>query len=144
MKIENILAKKGTKVFTIHPDKLLNDAITLLVKHNIGALVVVDDAERVVGIISERDIVREAGKREDIFTQPVRHVMTKAVTTALPHDDLTSVLETMTNKRFRHMPILEHDKLVGIVSIGDVVKAQLDKYQGEIETLQSQIIEEKS
>ncbi len=141
MKIENILAKKGAQVFTIHPDKLLKDAIALLVEHNIGALVVVDDAGKPVGIISERDIIREAGKTQDIFSRPVRRVMTKDVTTGSPYDDLKSVLQTMTNRHFRHLPVVEHGKLVGIVSIGDVVKAQLDEYEGEINTLQTQIIE---
>ncbi len=141
MKIENILAKKGAQVFTIHPDQLLKDAIALLVEHNIGALVVVDDAGRPVGIISERDIIREAGKTQDIFSRSVRRVMTKDVTTGAPYDDLKSVLQTMTNRHFRHLPVVEYGRLVGIVSIGDVVKAQLDEYEGEINTLQTQIIE---
>src|SRR5574341_36732 len=143
MKIENILAKKGTQVFTIQPDKSLKDAIALLVRHNIGALVVVDAAGKPVGIISERDIIREAGKTQDLFAQPVRRVMTKDVTTGTPYDDLKSVLQTMTNRHFRHLPVVEHGKLVGIVSIGDVVKAQLDEYEGEINTLQTQIIEKQ-
>lgn len=143
MKIENILAKKGTQVFTIQPDKSLKDAIALLVRHNIGALVVVDAAGKPVGIISERDIIREAGKTQHLFAQPVRRVMTKDVTTGTPYDDLKSVLQTMTNRRFRHLPVVEHGKLVGIVSIGDVVKAQLDEYEGEINTLQTQIIDKQ-
>ncbi len=141
MKIENILAKKGMNVVTIHPNELLEEAIALLVKHNIGALVVVDVTGKPVGIISERDIIREASKRQDIFSQAVSKVMTKNVTTGSPHDDLKSVLQTMTNKRFRHLPVIEQGKLVGIVSIGDVVKAQLEEYEGKIDTLQTQIIE---
>ncbi len=139
-KIKNILATKGTNVITIRPEQSLKEAVATLTKHNIGALVVVDAAGRLAGIISERDIIRAAARRDDVFTQPVSEVMTRSVITAVPNDDLRSVLQTMTNKRFRHLPIVEHDKLLGIVSIGDVVKAQLDQYQGEIDTLQTQII----
>jgi len=139
MKISAILSTKGMNVITVRPDQSLSEAIALLSKHNIGALVVVDAAGKPAGILSERDIVRNAAKSKDLFSAPISQVMTKDVVTGSPHDDLRSVLRTMTDRRFRHLPILDEGRLVGIISIGDAVKAQLNEYQGEIETLQTRI-----
>jgi CBS domain-containing protein len=140
MKIQTILATKGTHVFTVRADQTIKEAIAALVQHNVGALVVVDEAGKAVGIMSERDVVRAAA-RDEPFTQPVSAVMTKKVIVASPQDELASVMQTMTEKRFRHLPVIERGNLIGIVSIGDMVKAQLDQYQGEIETLETQLIE---
>lgn len=139
MKIQTILATKGTRVLTIQARYSLREMLGLLVEHNIGALVVVDDADNPVGIISERDLIRAVARNVDL-AQPVSAVMTRAVIVGSPQDDVASVMKTMTERRFRHLPIMEGDKLVGIVSIGDMVKAQLEQYQGEIETLETQII----
>jgi CBS domain-containing protein len=140
MNIGNILATKGSKVITIHPEQSLKEAIALLTQHTIGALVVVDNAGKPVGILSERDIIHTADRsREAMLKQAIKDVMTKNVVMATPHDDLQAVLKTMTEKRFRHMPVMDEGKLAGIVSIGDVVKAQLDEYRGAIDTLQSQL-----
>lgn len=139
MKISAILSTKGMNVVTVRPEQSLSEAIALLSKHNIGALVVVDAAGKPAGILSERDIVRNAAKSKDLFSAPISQVMTKDVVTGSPHDDLRSVLRTMTDRRFRHLPILDEGRLVGIISIGDAVKAQLNEYQGEIETLQTRI-----
>jgi CBS domain-containing protein len=141
MKIQNILATKGTNTVTIYPDQSLQEAVVLLGKHNIGALVVVDRDDSVVGMLSERDIVRQAIHRQDIFTLSVNRVMTARVVTGTPNDDLKSVMARMTEGHFRHLPVLEQGKLVGVVSIGDVVKAMLAEYQGEIETLETQVME---
>lgn len=141
MKIENILATKGSNVVTIRPEQSLKDAVVLLAKHNIGALVVVDATDGVVGILSERDIVRQAVHHDNVFALSVRQVMTKRVITGSPGDDLKSALDAMTHGRFRHLPIVEQGKLLGIISIGDAVKAQLVEYQGEIETLETQMME---
>lgn len=140
MKVKSILATKGADVITIRPEQSVKDAVILLAKHNIGALVVVNEADQPVGIISERDIIRAAARREDMFSRPVSKVMTKDLITGVPQDELISVAHTMTEKRFRHLPIMDQGKLVGIVSIGDVVKAQRNQYQGEIDTLQTQMI----
>jgi CBS domain-containing protein len=144
MKVQTILAKKGTNVVTIRPDQSIKEATRLLVENNIGALVVVNEARQPVGIISERDILRAAARRDDAFARPVSQVMTKDVIIGLPQDDIISVAHTMTERRFRHLPIMEKGELIGIISIGDVVKAQRDQYQGEIYTLQTQIIEDQS
>ncbi len=139
MQISNILAKKGGTVFTLKPDQTIREAIALLVGKRIGALMVVDDTGKVLGLLSERDIIREAARNEDLFGQPVSGIMTTDVIVARPGDDLKAVEKTMTERRFRHLPIMDHGELVGIVSIGDVVKAALDEYEGEIETLQTRV-----
>ena len=139
MKISNILATKGMTVYTIRPSQTVHDAVVSMAHHNIGALVAVDDEGRPVGIISERDVVRALVGGEDVLTKTVDQVMTKTVISALPQDDIQSVMQTMTDKRFRHLPVVEEGELSGIVSIGDVIKALLAEYRGEIDTLQTQI-----
>ena len=139
MQISTILAKKGSAVFTIKPDQTVREAVALLVDKRIGAVVVVDETGRPVGIISERDVVRELAKNGNALNEPVSRVMTSDVIIARPGDDTKAVSKTMTVKRFRHLPVMDHHELVGIVSIGDVVKAQLDEYEGEIETLQTRV-----
>ena len=139
MKISAILATKGMSVITVRPEQSLSEAIALLSKHNIGALVVVDSANKPVGILSERDIVRKTAEDHDVFSAPISQVMTRKLVTGNPHDEVHSVLLTMTDRRFRHLPVVEEGKLVGIVSIGDLVKAQLNEYKGEIDTLQTRI-----
>ena len=140
MHIGRILAAKGVSVFTVRPEQSVAEATALLARHNIGALIVVNELERPVGILSERDIVRALSRDDRVLGRRVTEIMTHDVVTALPVDDLMSVLNTMTERRIRHLPILDGGKLVGIVSIGDVVKAQLDVYQGEVETLETQIL----
>ncbi len=140
MNIASLLASKGSKVITIQPQQTVRQAVALLAEHNIGALVVVDRSSSPVGIVSERDIVRSAARNERVFSEPVASLMTKDVVIGLPHDDLASVGHTMTERRIRHLPVMEAGQLVGMVSIGDVVKAQRDQYQGEVETLQTQIL----
>lgn len=141
MNIAAILATKGSRVVTVQPEHTIRHALRLLADHNIGALVVVDDAEAPVGILTERDIVREAARSEQLFVGVVRTLMTREMIIGTPQDDLAAVGRTMTERRIRHLPIVDGGRLVGIVSIGDVVKAQRDQYQGEVDTLQTQILE---
>lgn len=138
MKVQNILATKGSKVFTITPEQSIQAATSLMAQHNIGALVITNAAGGVVGIISERDIVRFVARREDP-AQPVGTIMSRNVILGSLQDELSTVMRTMTLKRFRHLPVVDHEQLVGMVSIGDLVKAQLAQYQGEIETLLTQV-----
>jgi CBS domain-containing protein len=140
MKVRNILTTKGTNVITVRPEQSLQEAARLLAEYNIGALVALNETGQVVGIISERDIIRKTARQADAFSRPVGEVMTKDVITGLPNDDLVSVMHTMTERRFRHLPIVEQGELVGIISIGDIVKSQRDQYKGELDTLQTQII----
>ena len=140
MKIREILAKKGKNVITIHPEQTVREAIALLVKHRIGALVVVGQENKPIGIYSERDIIRQAADHEAIFSDLVGDSMTRDVIIGSPQDDTYSVAATMTEKRFRHLPILEDGELIGIVSIGDILKAERDRYRGEIDTLETRIL----
>jgi CBS domain-containing protein len=139
MTIATVLASKGDKVITIRPDETIRDALRLLAEHNIGALVVVG-AERPAGIVSERDIVRTLARMEMVFDWPVSRIMTTEVIVGSPQDDLLVVGHTMTERRIRHLPVMDRGQLVGIVSIGDIVKAQRDKYQGELDTLHVQLL----
>jgi CBS domain-containing protein len=140
MKISTLLSTKSPNVYTIGPGHKVSAAVEMMAKRNIGALVVTNNAGRVVGIISERDIIRNSALREDIFDLAVTDVMTREVIVGEPADDIMSVAHTMTEKRFRHLPIIDKNELVGIVSIGDVLKAQRDKFRGEIDTLETQIL----
>jgi CBS domain-containing protein len=127
--------------YSIRPEQTLKEAIDVLAQHNIGALLVLDTNDALVGILSERDIIRHIARDEQALGQPISAIMTSNVITGRQQDDVQSVLATMTERRFRHLPIMDGDTLIGIISIGDVVKAQMDEYQGKIDTLQTQIIE---
>lgn len=145
MKVRTILTTKGTTtVLTIRPQQSLREAAHLLAEHNIGALVVVNEAGGLVGIISERDIIRAAARLENALARSISEVMTREVIIGLPNDDLMAVAHTMTEKRFRHLPIMDRGELVGIISMKDIVKYQRDHYQGEIDTLQTQIIADEA
>ena len=137
MNIANILASKGGRVVTIRPEQTVREALARFAERNIGALVVVDDAHRAVGMITERGILRAALTNERVLTATVGAVMTREVVIGHPSDDLMSVAHTMTEKRIRHLPVMEQGKLVGIVSLGDLVKAQRDHYEGQVVTLET-------
>jgi CBS domain-containing protein len=143
MNIAHLLAGKGRGVITIGPEDSIRQALGLLAQHNIGALIVVDHGQQPVGILSERDIVREAARNEGVFAQPVSALMTRDVVIGAPQDDVQAVAHTMTDRRIRHVPVMDQGALVGIVSIGDLVKAQRNQYEGELETLQTQLLAEQ-
>ena len=140
MKVSTILATKGNKLVTIAPQQPVEEAVALFTKHNIGALIVLNDAGDLVGILSERDVVRQLNHQDDLLSQPVQSMMTAKVITCLPQDDLMSVANVMTERRFRHLPVVEKGTLLGMISIGDVLKAQRDYYHGQIDTLETQIL----
>ena len=144
MNIQGILSTKGTDVATIHPQQSIRQAIAKLVSYNVGALVVVNTINQPIGILSERDIIRAAAQDEAIFSQPVSTLVSREIITGVPNDDLEVVAQTMTEKRIRHIPVVDRGQLVGIVSIGDVVKAQRDQYQGELYTLETQLLADDS
>jgi len=144
MTIASVLAKKGARVVTIRPEESIRHALTLLAEHNIGVLVVVDATGKPIGIISERDIVRAAVRNEQVFGEPVSAIMTRDVIMGTPQDDLDAVGQTMTDRRIRHLPVVDRGGLVGIVSIGDILKAQRDQYRGEVDTLQIQLLDDPS
>lgn len=140
MTVRKILSLKGSDVVTIAPDKRLLDAIALLTKHRIGALVVTANDRQVVGILSERDIVRLLSNTDNNrFENAVSSAMTKEVKTCRPDDTIQHVMQVMTAGRFRHMPVVDGGKLSGVISIGDVVKLRLEEMERESEHLKQYI-----
>jgi CBS domain-containing protein len=142
MNIASLLATKGDMVVTVRAEHSIREALVLLARHNIGALVVVDDDHLPIGIVSERDVVREAARDEGLFARAVGAIMTRDVIVGMPGDDLMAVGLTMTDRHIRHLPVVHQGRLVGIVSLGDVVKAERDRYRGEVDTLQFLILGE--
>jgi CBS domain-containing protein len=133
MRISALLESKGSAVATVAPDATVRDAVGLLDAHGIGALVVSTDGSHIVGIISERDIVRELDRRSDgdLLGLPVSTIMSSTVHTCTPVDTTASLMATMTNMRIRHVPVVDGDLLAGIVSIGDVVKSVINELERE-------------
>lgn len=140
MKVSSILSTKGSTIISIRPEQTIREAVQLLAHHRIGAVVVLAADGRLTGILSERDIIRGAATNEAIFDQPIAHIMTAEVVTGLPQDEIMTVAHLMTERRFRHLPIMDGERLVGIISIGDVLKLQRDHYRGEIDTLETQML----
>ena len=138
MNVEAILRGKGRDVATIRPDQTVAVALAALLDRNIGALVVSRDGERVDGIISERDIVHGlAAHGGALLAVDVAAVMTRRVATCDPADTVADLMALMTNRRIRHLPVVDDGKLVGIVSIGDLVKNRLDEIEYEARSLRS-------
>ena len=142
MQVKQILKLKGdTGVVTVAPGASLAEAAALLAERRIGSVVVSDDGARPEGILSERDIVRELAQQgEGCLRRPVAEVMTRAVETCARDDPADHVLARMTEGRFRHMPVLEGGAMVGLVTIGDVVKARLTELSMEKDALESMIM----
>jgi CBS domain-containing protein len=140
MTVKAILSVKGTEVLTIEPTTNLAAAAKLLAERKIGALVVTGPDQRVVGIVSERDIVQElAAHGPAALDLALTEVMTRKVTTCSASDTISSVMERMTAGKFRHLPVLEQGRLAGIVSIGDVVKHRLQEMEREQSALRDYI-----
>jgi CBS domain-containing protein len=139
MRIADVLRNKGGAVVTIRPDATVTELLAGLAGHNIGAMVVVGDSG-VAGIVSERDVVRQVHAHgASVLAQPVEKIMTSVVSTCSKADTLDSLTRLMTENRVRHVPVLEDGKLIGIVSIGDVVKTRMEELESEHEQLQSYI-----
>ena len=140
MTVKAILSVKGTEVFTIEPTANLAGAAKVLAERKIGALVVTGPDRRVVGIVSERDIVQELAAHGTAALQlPLTDIMTRNVTTCGIGDTISSVMERMTNGKFRHLPVVEQGRLAGLVSIGDVVKHRLKEMEREQSALRDYI-----
>ena len=132
MQISQVLRHKGREVATIDGTESVRSALAVLAEHRIGALVVSSDGQTVEGILSERDVARGLHEHgAGLLTEPVSSVMTAQVHTCTPHASVTELAQTMTDHRVRHVPVVEDGKLIGIVSIGDVVKARLDELEDE-------------
>ncbi|GBD93783.1 inosine-5'-monophosphate dehydrogenase [bacterium BMS3Abin05] len=138
--IKDLLAQKSKKLITIQPDASIFDAAQVLVANSIGALPVVEN-EKLVGIISERDILRLCVRRLDYMKEAsVKEIMTTELIIGLPSDDIEYVEGIITTNKIRHIPVIENDKLIGIVSIGDVVKSQLQEAHYENHYLKDYIM----
>ena len=132
MHISQLLRRKGADVATVDATASVRTALALLAEHEVGALVVSADGRSVDGIVSERDVVRALHERgAGLLTDPVSSVMTAQVHTCVPTAGVEELARTMTEHRVRHVPVVEHGALLGIVSIGDVVKARLDQLEEE-------------
>ncbi|HWM56922.1 MAG TPA: CBS domain-containing protein [Pseudonocardia sp.] len=140
MRIADILRSKGSSVATVAPTVTLSDLIGQLARYNVGALPVVDDDGQLIGIVSERDVVRQLHAHgPDVLRAQVAEFMTAGVITCAPGDKVAELARVMTDGRFRHLPVVENGTLAGIVSIGDLVKARIDLLESEREQLQSYI-----
>ena len=142
MNVKAILAAKklGGDIVTIEPTADLATAAKLLSKHRIGSVVIRGAGERVVGILSERDIVRAVSEQgAGALALPVGQVMTRDVATCGEDDTVASIMERMTAGKFRHMPVVANGRLVGLISIGDVVKQRVDEIVGESEAMRDYI-----
>jgi CBS domain-containing protein len=140
MKISDVLAgKRSQDVVTIPPVAGVRELIALLARHNIGAVFVSGDGAAVDGIFSERDVVRRLEGDDGVLDAAVSAIMTSSVHSVEPTDSLDDVRRLMTERRFRHVPVVEDGRLAGIVSIGDVVKAYIDKVEFERDQLDSYV-----
>jgi CBS domain-containing protein len=138
--VAQILQDKGTQVFTCPPHVSVVDAATLLAERRVGAVVVME-ADRVVGMFSERDLSRAVARDgTDALGRPVSYYMTAEVIFAKPQETADELMERMTDRRIRHLPVCEGGRLMGIVSIGDVVKTKLAETVYEAETLKAYIV----
>ncbi|PIQ85043.1 MAG: hypothetical protein COV74_10620 [Candidatus Omnitrophica bacterium CG11_big_fil_rev_8_21_14_0_20_45_26] len=136
MKVSEILAVKGSKVWSVKANTTIHDAVRVLVSQKIGALLVLDDKNDIIGILTERDIMRACYEYGTALTSTlVEKVMTARVMIATPDDDLDYAMNMMTQNRIRHIPVMDKDKLQGMISIGDVVKALLRESQVQIRYL---------
>jgi len=137
--VKDILQEKGTQVYSISPDAKVYEALQMMADNNVGALMVME-GDTVAGLISERDYARKIvlkGKfSKDV---PVREIMTADVIGISPDVDVEECMELMTDKRIRHLPVFKHDRLIGIISIGDIVKAIIEHKEEIIEQLESYI-----
>ena len=140
MNVAHILREKGREVASVQPHNSLKDVVARLAEKRVGALVVMDATRAPLGIVSERDIIRVLGALgADVLDEPVSKHMTRKVQTVGEDTSIDEVMSVMTAGRFRHLPVVEEDKVVGIVSIGDVVRRHVDELHHEREALKEYI-----
>ena len=140
MTVREILSRKGSDVVTADPNATVSDAVQLLAARRIGAVVITGADRRIVGILSERDIVRTlAEKGAQALERPISEVMTRKVITCAVGETVPEIMERMTVGKFRHVPVVEQGRLIGIISIGDVVKSRVHQMEQESAALQEYI-----
>jgi CBS domain-containing protein len=139
MTVRAILDSKGHQIQSVTPDTKMSDAIRLLAEKKIGAVLAMERG-RIEGILSERDIVRVLGERgAAVLEEPVSAVMTRKVISCRPSDTVGAIMEMMTEGKFRHLPVVEEGRVVGLISIGDIVKRRVREYESEQEALREYI-----
>ena len=140
MYVDTILKKKGDTVVAVEPDCLVSQAAQTLHEKRIGAALVRDAAGTIVGMLSERDIVRGVAlNQEACLNMTVKELMTRPVITCAPGDTIEQIMELMTERRVRHLPVMDDDVLIGIISIGDVVKQRISEIEHESQALRQYI-----
>jgi CBS domain-containing protein len=141
MFVSDILSQKGGLVFSVTESTPVAEVAKQLSVRRIGSVLILNDESSVLGIVSERDLVRAlAGHGIKALELEARQVMTRDVVTCDPDDSIDEVMQTMTNGRFRHLPVVRHGELLGLISIGDVVKARLEEAKHETEALKAYIV----
>jgi len=139
-KVSSVLKHKGHDVITVASQQTVSWVVKVLAQNRIGAVPVTNEKGQLIGIISERDIIRGMSEHADaVLTLPADRLMTRDVKTCTSEDQLVDIMEVMTLKRIRHLPVIENGALHGIVSIGDVVKQRLEEVQSEAEELRNYI-----
>ncbi len=140
MKVSTLLSMKGRKVVTVQPTETVGAAAKILGENRFGVVVVSTDGETIAGIVSERDIVRELGAvGADLLSKPVSEIMTRTVRTCNEGDTVERLMEIMTEHKFRHLPVTDDGKLVGLISIGDIVKVRVRQLEHEADQLERYI-----
>ena len=132
MNVDQVIRKKGRHVETISPQLSISGAVKQLAEQNIGALIVVNDQEELVGVVSERDVIRcLAGRGSRILNREVQEIMSRGVVTCGLNDTVSQAMKIMTDRRMRHLPVLDNGRLVGMISIGDLVKHRVAEIEFE-------------
>ena len=140
MKVSNLLSMKGRKVVTVQPSDTVAAAAKILGENRFGVVVVSTDGDSIAGIVSERDIVRELGVLgADLLNKPVSEIMTSTVRTCNEDDTVERLMQIMTEHKFRHLPVTEDGKLIGLISIGDIVKVRVRQLEHEADQLERYI-----
>jgi CBS domain-containing protein len=140
MTVSIILAAKGREVVSIEPNASVASAVALLAEKRIGAILILGAGQRVAGIISERDIVRALAERRTVLEEPVSRIMTRKVSTCTENETVASIMERMTEGKFRHMPVVDQGRVAGVVSIGDVVKHRLHEMERDTAAMHDYIL----
>ncbi|GJL92601.1 CBS domain-containing protein [Hyphococcus sp.] len=140
MKAKHILQSKGAEVFAVYPDDSISDAVSVLNEKNIGAVIVRDKGGEVVGILSERDVVRRLGQKgAEAMALRVSECMTADPFTCAPDETIDALMSKMTEKRIRHLPVTQEGRVIGVISIGDVVKRKIEETEREAAALKEYI-----
>jgi CBS domain-containing protein len=140
MKISDVIRDKSNNdVITITPDATVRDLLALLAEHNIGAVIVSGDGASVDGIVSERDVVRKLNGNDEVLDGPVEEIMTAVVQTCEPDQDVDQLMVQMTERRIRHVPVVDDGELIAVISIGDVVKSRIGQLEFERDQLDSYV-----